>query len=47
MMQDYNYSMSDLYNMMPWERDIFVSLLKQKVQEHNERVRSLLAGRGM
>ena len=46
LMQYHKYSLSELDNMMPWEREIYVTLLvryleleKQKIQEQN-------AGRG-
>ena len=35
MMQHFNYSLSELDNMMPWEREIYVSLLQQYVEEEN------------
>ena len=41
-MQHHNYSLSDLENMMPWEREIYVDMLvtfikeeKQKQEEQN------------
>ena len=39
MMQHHNYSLSDLENMMPWEREIYVNLLKQFVEEQNEKMK--------
>ena len=39
MMQHYNYSLTDLENMLPWEREIYVSMLKQHVEEENERMK--------
>lgn len=39
MMNDYKYSLSDLENMIPWERDIYVSLLIQHVQKENDRLK--------
>jgi hypothetical protein len=39
MMQHYNYSLSELDDMMPWEREIYVSMLKQHVEEENERMK--------
>ena len=38
-MQHHNYSLSDLENMIPWEREIYVNLLKQWVQEQNEELK--------
>ena len=39
MMQHHNYSLSDIENMIPWERDIYVDLLQQHVREENERIK--------
>jgi hypothetical protein len=36
-MQHYNYSLTELDEMMPWEREIYVGLLKQHIEEENER----------
>ena len=32
-MQHHNYSLSDIENMMPWERDIYVALLQQHLED--------------
>ena len=37
-MQHHNYSMSDLDNMMPWEREIYVGLLQNWIKEENKRI---------
>ena len=34
-MQHHKYSLTELENMMPWEREIYVSLLQQYVEEEN------------
>ena len=39
MMQHHKYSLSELETMIPWERDIYVSLLIQYIEEENERIR--------
>ena len=39
MMQHYNYSLTELDNMMPWEREIYVGLLKEFIREENERLK--------
>ena len=36
-MQHHNYSMSDLDNMMPWERDIYVDMLVEHLKEEKKR----------
>jgi len=32
-MQHHKYSLTDLENMMPWERDIYVGLLEEYMKE--------------
>ena len=39
MMQHHKYSLSDLENMLPWERDIYVDLLQQHIKEENDKIR--------
>ena len=34
-MQYHKYSLTELENMMPWERDIYTSLLAQYIEEEN------------
>ena len=36
-MQHHNYSLSDLENMMPWEREIYVDMLIEHIKEENKR----------
>jgi hypothetical protein len=38
-MQHHKYSLSEIENMLPWERDIYVSLLINYIKEENERKR--------
>jgi len=38
MMQHHKYSLTELENMMPWERNIYVSLLVKFLQEEKERL---------
>jgi|TARA_X000001036_G_scaffold187997_1_gene177227 hypothetical protein len=37
-MQHHNYSLSDLDNMMPWERDIYVDMLVEHLKEEKKRM---------
>ena len=37
-MQHHKYSLTELENMMPWEREIYVGLLSEWVKEVNERI---------
>mgnify|MGYP003348783092 CR=1 FL=1 len=41
LMQHHHYSLTDLENMLPWERDIYVSLLIQYVEEENNRIKEI------
>ena len=35
MMQHHKYSLTEIENMIPWERDIYVGLLNQYIEEQN------------
>lgn len=37
MMQHFNYSLTELDNMLPWEREIYITLLNEFIREQNER----------
>ena len=34
-MQHHNYTLNDLDNMMPWEREIYLILLRQHIEKEN------------
>ena len=36
-MQHHNYSLTDLENMLPWEREIYVDMLITYIKEENEK----------
>ena len=38
MMQHHKYSLTELDEMMPWEREIYVSLLMEHINKENERI---------
>lgn len=38
-MQHHKYSLTELETMMPWERDIYVSLLTRYIEEENEKIK--------
>jgi hypothetical protein len=38
MMQHHNYSLTELENMMPWEREIYLGLLMNFLKEEKERM---------
>ena len=35
LMQYHKYSLTEIENMIPWEREIYVALLKQHIEEEN------------
>jgi len=39
MMQHHKYSLTELDNMIPWEREIYVNLLIKHIAEENERIK--------
>jgi len=39
MMQHHKYSLTELENMLPWEREIYVGLLNEHIREENERLK--------
>ena len=36
-MQHHKYSLTELDNMMPWEREIYVEILIEHIKEENKR----------
>jgi len=38
-MQHHKYSISEIENMIPWERDIYVNMLSNYIKEENEKRR--------
>jgi hypothetical protein len=38
-MQHHKYSLTELENMLPWERDIYIALLVQHIEEENEKIK--------
>ena len=38
LMQHHKYNLSDIENMIPWERDIYVTLLKNWSEEEEQRI---------
>ncbi len=37
-MQHHKYSLTELDNMMPYEREIYIGLLTKYIREENERI---------
>jgi hypothetical protein len=40
MMQHHKYSLTEIENMIPWEREIYVTMLVEYIKEENERQKS-------
>jgi hypothetical protein len=40
MMQHHKYSLTELDNMIPWEREIYVALLQNHIKEENDRIKA-------
>lgn len=38
-MQHHKYSLSELEGMIPWEREIYVTMLAQYIEEENEKIK--------
>ena len=38
-MQHHDYSLHDLENMIPWEREVYTTLLLDYIKEENERIK--------
>ncbi len=38
-MQHHKYSLSEIEAMIPWERDVYVSLLINHIKQENERIK--------
>ena len=37
-MQEHNYSLAELENMIPWERELYVLLLMRHIEEEKARL---------
>ena len=40
MMQHHKYSLGELENMIPWEREVYVEMLKTYIEEELEKQRN-------
>ncbi len=40
-MQHHKYSLIELENMLPWERDVYVNMLLQHLEEENEKIKQM------
>ena len=39
MIQLHHWSLTEIENMVPWERDIYIELLVQHVKEENDKIK--------
>lgn len=39
LLQFHKYSLTEVENLIPWERDIYLALLKNHIDEENEKVK--------
>ena len=37
-MQHHKYSLTEVENMLPWEREVYVAMLAKWIKEENERL---------
>jgi len=38
-MQHHKYSLTELENMLPWEREIYIDMLVEHIREENEKIK--------
>ena len=38
-MQHHNYSLSDIENMLPWEREIYLDMLIEHIKDENRKAK--------
>lgn len=43
LMQQHHYSLQDIENMLPYEKQIYVSLLMQHLQEEKEKLKASMS----
>ena len=46
LMQHHKYSLSEIENMMPWERDIYVDMLITYIKEEYDKIKRRKQGTG-
>ena len=44
-MQHHKYSLTELDNMIPWERELYVSMLSQHLEEEKQRLEQQAANK--
>ncbi len=38
-MQHHKYSLTEIESMIPWERDIYLTLLNKHIEEENQKIK--------
>jgi len=46
MIQHHKYSLTEIENMIPWERQVYVSLLKDYIEKENKRIEDMKSKQG-
>ena len=41
LIQHHKYSLTELENMLPWERDIYIAMLIQYIEEENQKIKEM------
>jgi len=41
MITKYNYSLTEIEDMIPWERDTYISLIITQINEENEKIKQI------
>ena len=44
-MQYHKYTLSDLDDMLPWERTIYITMLMRHIEEENEKLKQRMQAR--
>lgn len=45
-MQHHKYSLTEVENLIPFERDIYVAMLNQHIEEENEKIKNRASRNG-
>jgi len=45
LVQDHKFSITELEDMLPWERMVYITLVQQRVEKENARIREINAMR--
>ena len=46
LMQHHKYSLTEIENMIPWERDVYLGMLNEYIESENLRIRQQNASSG-